>query len=123
MNEWSQTIDFSPLLPYTKRYKTQTTINESRVHLYVAYLFFYKLHLPSVIRYLGVNYMGPYRNITSIQATTNAPKTFMNPSSVFSKQVTQTFSNPTLPAKTSSNIKLTVTTQVLFEIQKRLSKQ
>ena len=53
VNEWLQTIDFSLLFHSIERYQTQTTIHESRVHLYVASLFFYKLHLPSAIRYPG----------------------------------------------------------------------
>ena len=66
---WSKTIEFSSLLTPITSYKTQKIIEESREQLHVTCLFFYKLHLPSVVRYLRRNHTGVYRNIDSIQAT------------------------------------------------------
>ena len=67
MNYWSRY--FSSLLIPTTRYKTQKIIDESRVQLYAACSFYYTLHSLLVVRYLGGNYTGDYREIDSIVAT------------------------------------------------------
>ena len=73
MIHWSKTIDFCDLFTPTTRYKTQNKIDESSVNLCVACLFYYKIHLSSVIFISGGEgeggYTEAYRDIDSIQAT------------------------------------------------------
>lgn len=126
MNHWSKTIEFSTLLTSTARYKTQNKIDESRFKLYVACFFYYKLHLPTVIHYLGVTI--PELIETSNPSELPFVKTIAHtisstPSPVSLGLDAHTFLSLTPLIITSSSIKSTEITKVSRVIQIKLNKQ
>ena len=58
---WSKHKDFNSLLVNEERHLNQTEVDHERVKTLTAFLFHYNFHLPSVIRYLGPEYVGEYR--------------------------------------------------------------
>ena len=69
MLTWSNDKDFNSLLENKERHSKQTKVEYERVKTLTACLFHYNLLLPSVIRYLGPEYTGEYRDSTKIIET------------------------------------------------------
>ena len=63
MIDWSKNIDFMNLKNPIKNYAHQEKINPHRVKKFLAATLTYNLDIPTVIRFLGGNYTGEYRNI------------------------------------------------------------
>ena len=61
--EWSRNIKFMDLKNPIKDYANQNSINTTRIKKMLAAVFWYNLDIPTVIRFLGNNYMGEYRDI------------------------------------------------------------
>lgn len=59
-------IDFSPLKEYDPNYNSQQSISRDKVKMLMACLFHYDLDVSNVMRYLGNNYTGEYREIESM---------------------------------------------------------
>ena len=66
MITWANYIDFSPLRAVSIRYKTQECISEERTRLLTACAIHYDFHIPSVIRYLGGEYIGQHLDLPTI---------------------------------------------------------
>ncbi len=56
-------VDFRPLREYNWNYASQKEIPQSRIKMFMACLFHYDLSVANVMRFLGKNYTGGYRNI------------------------------------------------------------
>ncbi|KAL7530561.1 hypothetical protein ACHAXR_003565 [Thalassiosira sp. AJA248-18] len=56
-------VDFSKLQEYDLNYATQKMIPRERVKMFMACLFHFDLSVASVMRYIGKNYTGGYRNV------------------------------------------------------------
>ena len=65
MIKWSHKVDFSSLRQTTDRYRVQQSISDERMHLLAACAIHYDLHIPSVIRYLGGEYIGQHLEVSS----------------------------------------------------------
>ena len=65
MIRWSHNVDFSPLRQTTDRYRVQENISDNRMHLLAACAIHYDLHIPSVIRYLGGEYIGQHLEVST----------------------------------------------------------
>ena len=61
-----RTYDFRWLSEYNPTWATQTCLSETRAYAFLACLLHYDLSIANVVRFLGNNYTGAYRNITSI---------------------------------------------------------
>ena len=61
--EWSRNIEFMDLKNPIKDYANQNSINTTRIQKMLAAVFWYNLDIPTVIRFLGNNYTGEYRDI------------------------------------------------------------
>ena len=68
MITWASTVDFSVIRTPSGRHLTQTSISEDRIHLLTACIIYYDLHIPSVIRYLGGEYLGQHLDVPNILA-------------------------------------------------------
>ena len=64
--KWSSSIEFMDLRNPIENYQDQKTINIARVRKMLAAVCFYNLDIPTIIRFLGNNYTGEYRNINKI---------------------------------------------------------
>ena len=71
---WSKNIDFSDIKRHIPDYQDQKSIKTDRVKLFLAALLHYDLDVPTLIRYLGGNYTGEYRNVEDIVAILNEAK-------------------------------------------------
>ena len=60
------TYNFIWLLEYNPDWATQTKLSKTRSYAFLACLLYYDLSIANVVRFLGTNYTGAYRNITSI---------------------------------------------------------
>ena len=70
---WSKKIQFMDLKQPIENYADQTSINESRVKKMLAATLQYDMDIPTLIRFLGGNYTGEYRDSkATIQALKNA---------------------------------------------------
>ena len=69
MFTWSKDKNFNSLLENKERHSKQTKVEYERVKTLTTCLFYYNLHLPSVIRYLGPEYTDEYRDSTKIMKT------------------------------------------------------
>ncbi len=56
-------IDFSKLREYDLDYASQTEIPDNRIKLFMACLFHFDLSVANVMRYVGKNYTGAYRDV------------------------------------------------------------
>lgn len=56
-------IDFSALREYDRDYATRTEIPKERIKMFMACLYHYDLSIANVMRYVGNNYTGAYRDI------------------------------------------------------------
>ena len=62
MIHWSKNIDFESIKSHIPNYQDQKSIDPNRVKLFVAALLHYDMDIPTLIRYLGGNYTGDYRD-------------------------------------------------------------
>ena len=58
-----KSVDFSELQEYDLDYASQTEIPDNRIKLFMACLFHFDLSVANVMRYVGKNYTGAYRNV------------------------------------------------------------
>ena len=73
MLNWSSNIQFMDLKTPIKNYADQKSIDTSRVKKMLAATLQYDLDIPTLIRFLGANYTGEYRDTkTTIKALENA---------------------------------------------------
>ena len=63
MLSWAKKIDFSDIRNPIENYADQKEIDTNRVKKFLAALIHYKFDVSTVIRYLGGNYTGEYRNV------------------------------------------------------------
>ena len=63
MISWTKNIDFSDLKNPIQDYANQKSISSTRVKKLLAATLHYDLNIPTVIRYLGGNYTGEYRDV------------------------------------------------------------
>ena len=81
MLSWSYNIQFANIKEPIKNYSSQTSINTTRVQKMLASLIHYDMDVPTVIRFLGNNYTGEYRDSKSIVKTltdTNCDEEIIN---------------------------------------------
>ena len=69
MLSWSTDKNFSSILINEERHLKQTEVDYERVKILIACLFHYSLHLPSVVRCLGPEYIGEYQDFKKIIKT------------------------------------------------------
>ena len=65
MMEWSKKIDFLDVRKAYKNWANQSEIDPNRRKQLLAALFHYDLDVPTLIRFLGGNYTGEYRDVKS----------------------------------------------------------
>ena len=63
---WSYNIQFADITTPNKEYANQKSINITRVKKLLAATFHYNMDIPTVIRFLGNNYTGEYKNTEEI---------------------------------------------------------
>ena len=63
MKLWSSEIEFSDLKNPIVDYANQKQVSQSRIKKFLAATLNFNLDIPTVIRYLGGNYTGEYRNV------------------------------------------------------------
>ena len=69
MIAWAKNVDFSSIKSPIQNYQNQKSIDPNRVKLFLAALLHYELDVPTLIRYLGSNYTGAYRDIDRMLCT------------------------------------------------------
>ena len=62
---WSSSVDFLDIRDPIKNYSEQKEIDVHRIQKMLAALFHYDLNIPTLIRFLGGNYTGEYRDVAS----------------------------------------------------------
>ena len=62
---WSSSVDFLDIRDPIKNYSEQTEIDVHRIQKMLAALFYYDLNVPTLIRFLGGNYTGEYKDVAS----------------------------------------------------------
>jgi len=66
MLNWSYNIQFADITNPIKKFATQKGIYMTRVKKLLAVTFHYDMDIPTVIRFLGNNYTGEYKNSENI---------------------------------------------------------